>query len=59
MQGKDILFPHKPGEYRVIGKKRHIKVGSHSWLPNRRKETFKPVEGRKVSLMDRWILQKD
>jgi len=36
-----------------------MNVGSHSRLPDRRKEGLEAVKGRKVSLVDRWILQKD
>jgi len=56
VEGKHIVYPPKPGEHRVIGKKRHINVGSHTRLPTRGKEGLDTIEGRKVSLVDRWIL---
>jgi len=36
-----------------------MKLGSHAWLPNRAKEGLETIERGKVSLVDRWILQKD
>jgi len=36
-----------------------MNVGSHAWLPNRGKEGLGTIKGRKVSLIDRWILQKN
>jgi len=30
---KDIMLPGKLGEHRVVGKKRHMHEGSHTWLP--------------------------
>ena len=59
VEGENIVHPLKPGEHREIGKKRHMNVGSHAWLPNRRKEGLETIKGRKVSLVDRWILQKN
>jgi len=56
VQGEDIVYPVKPGEHRVVGKKRHMKVGSHAWLPNRGREGLETIKGRKVSLVDRRIL---
>jgi len=59
IEGEDIIYPLKPGEHRVVGKKRPMNVGSHSWLPDWWKEGLETIKGRKVSLVDRWILQKD
>jgi len=59
IEGEDIIYLFKPGEHRVVGKKRHMNVGSHSRLSDRRKEGLEAIKGRKVSLVDRWILQKD
>ena len=59
VEGENIVHPLKPGEHRVVGKKRHMNVGSHMWLPNRGKDGLETIKGRKVSLVDRWILQKD
>jgi len=59
VEGENIIHPLKPGEHRVVGKKRHMNVGGHTWLPNRGKEGLKTIKGVKVSLVDRWILQKD
>ena len=56
IEGENIVHPFEPGEHRVIGKKRHMKVGSHSWLPSRRKERLETIKGRKVSLVYRWVL---
>jgi len=56
VEGEHIVHLLKPGEHRVIGKKRHVNVGSHSRLPNRGKEGLETIEGRKVSLVDRWVL---
>jgi len=36
-----------------------MNVGSHTWLPNWGKEGLETAKRRKVSLVDRWILQKD
>jgi len=59
VERENILHPLEPGEHRVVGKKRHMKVGCHSWLPDWGKEGLETIKGRKVSLVDRWILQKD
>jgi len=59
IEGKDIIHPFKPGEHCVVGKKRYMNVGSHSWLPDGWKEGLETIKGRKVSLVDRWILHKD
>jgi len=59
VEGEHIVHPLKLGEHCVVGKQRHMKVGSHSWLANRGKERFKTMEGGKVSLVYRRILQKD
>jgi len=59
VEGEDVIHPLELGEHRVIGKKRHMNVGSHTWLPNRGKEGLETIERGKVSLVDRWILQKD
>jgi len=59
VKGEDIVYPLEPQEHRIVGKKIHMNVGSHTWLPNRGKEGLETVKGRKVSLVDRWILQKD
>ena len=34
IEGEDIVYPLKPGEHRGVGKKKHMNVGSHSWLPD-------------------------
>jgi len=59
VEGEDIIYPLKPGEHCVVGNKRHMNVGSHSWLPNRWKEGLETIKGRKVSLVDRGVLQKN
>jgi len=59
VKGKNIIYPLKPGEHGVVGKTRHMNVGSPTWLPSRRKEGIETVKGWNVSLVDRWILQKD
>jgi len=59
IKGEDVGYPFKLGEHRVVGKKRHMDVGSHTWLPNRGKKGLEPTKERKVRLVDRWILQKD
>jgi len=59
VEGQNIVHPLKPREHRVIGKKRHMNVGCHAWLPNRREKGLETIKGGKVSLVDRWILQKD
>ena len=59
VEGEDVVYPIKPGKHCVVGKKRHMKVGGHAWLPNPGKNRLKTIKGRKVSLIDRWILQKD
>ena len=59
VEGENIIHPLKPGEHRVVGKKRLMNIGGHAWLPNRGKEGLETIEGGKVSLVDRWILQKD
>ena len=59
IKGKDIVYPLKPGEHGVVGEKRHMDVCSYMWLPKGWKERFETIKGRKVSLVDRWILQKD
>ena len=38
IEGEDVVHPFKPGEHRIVGKKEHMNVGSHSWLPNQWKE---------------------
>ena len=53
IEGKDIVYPLKPGEHRVVGKKGHMNVGSDTWLPNRGKKGLETSKGRKVSLVDR------
>jgi len=53
VEGENIVHPLKPGKHREIGKKRHMNVGSHSWLPTRGKEGLETIKGRKVSLVDR------
>jgi len=53
IEGEDIIYPHNPEEHRVVGKKRHINLGSHTWLPNQGKEGLETIKGRKVSLVDR------
>jgi len=30
VKGENIVYPLKPGEHGVVGKKRHVKVGSHT-----------------------------
>ena len=57
VKGENIIYPLKPGEHPVIGKKSIINVGSHAWLPTPGKEELETIKGRKVSLVDRWILQ--
>jgi len=59
VERENIIHPFEPGEHRVVGKKRHMNVGCHSWLPNWGKEGLETVKGGKVSLIDRWFLQKD
>jgi len=59
VEGEDVVHPFKLGEHRVVGKTKHMNVDSHTWLPNRGKEGLETIKGRKVSLDDRWILQKD
>ena len=56
IKGEDVVHPLKVRKHRVVGKKRHMKVGSHAWLPNRRKKGLETTEGGKLSLVDRWIL---
>jgi len=47
VKGKNIVHRLKPGEHRVVGKKGHMNVGGHAWLPNRGKKDLKPLkEGR-------------
>ena len=59
VERENVIHPLEPGEHRVIGKKRHMNVGCHTWLPNWGKEGLETIKGRKVSLVDRWVLQKD
>jgi len=59
VEGENIVHPLKPGEHPVVGKKSHMNGGGHAWLPNRGKEGLKSIKGGNVSLVDRWILQKD
>ena len=59
VERKNIVHPLKPGEHRVTGKKRHMNVGCHSWLPNRGKKGPKTIKRRKVSLVNRRLLQKN
>jgi len=59
VKGENILLPIKPGEHRVVGKKRHMNVGSHAWFLNRGKKGLKNIKRGKVSFVDRWILQQD
>ena len=59
IKGEDIIYPLEPGEHRVVGKKEHMNVGSHAWLPSLGKEGLETIKGRKVSLVDGGILQKD
>ena len=59
IKGKDVVYPLKLGKHHVVGKKTHMNVGSHTWLPNRGKKGLETTKGRKASLVDRWILQKD
>ena len=59
VEGDNIVHSLKPGKHRVVGKKRHMDVGGHSWLPNGGEEGLKAIKGRKVSLVDRWILQNN
>jgi len=59
VEGEDIIHPLELGEHRVVGKKRHMNVGSHAWLPNRGKEGLETIERGKVRLVNRWILQKN
>jgi len=59
VERENIIHPLEPGEHRVVGKKRHMNVGCQTWLPDRGKKGLETIKGRKVSLVDRWILQKD
>jgi len=59
VEGEDVIHPLELGEHRVIGKKRNMNLGSHAWLPHRGKEGLETIERGKVSLVNRWILQKD
>jgi len=59
VQGEDVVKPLKPREHREVGKKKHMNLGSHTWLPNRGKERLKTIKGGEVGLVNRWILQKD
>ena len=56
VEGENIVHPFELGEHRVVGKKRQVNVGTHAWLPNPGKKRFKTIKGRKVSIVDRWIL---
>jgi len=44
MQSKDIVNPPNPGEQHVIGKKRYMNIGSHTWLPNRGQKGLETIE---------------
>jgi len=59
VEGENIVHSLKPGEHCVLGKKRHMNVGCHAWLPNWGKKGLEIIKGRKVGLINRWILQKD
>jgi len=59
VEGENIVRPLKPGEHRIIGKKRYMNVGGHAWLPNRGEKGLKTVKRGKVGLIDRRILQED
>ena len=59
VERENIIHPLEPGEHHVVAKKRHMNVGCHWWLPNWVKEGLETIKGRKVSLVDGWILQKD
>jgi len=56
VEGKDIVHFLERGEHRVVGKKRHMNVGSHSGLPTRGKKGLKTIEGREASLIEWWVL---
>jgi len=56
IEGKDVVDPFEPWEYRIGGKERHVNIGRHTGLPNRGKECLKVVEEGKVSLADRRLL---
>jgi len=38
VEGEDVIHPLEFGEHCVVGKKGHMNVGSHTWLPNRAKK---------------------
>ena len=59
VEGENIIHPLKPGEHRITGKKGRMNLGSHSWLPNRGKKGLETIKSRKVSLINRGILQKN
>jgi len=59
VEGENVVHPLEPGEHCVIGKKRHMNVCCHSWLPNRGKKGLKTIKGRKVSLVDRRVLKEN
>jgi len=44
VEGKDVSFPLKPWKHRVIGKKRHMNVGSDTWLPKWGKKGLKTIK---------------
>jgi len=56
VEGEDTVHSPKPGEHCVTGQKRHMNVGSHSWLSTGGKEGLKTIKGRKVSLVDGRVL---
>ena len=56
---ENVIYTLEPGEHRVVGKKGYMNVGCHSWLPDWGKAGLETIKGRKVSPVDRWILQED
>jgi len=56
IEGKAVVHPFEPLEYRIEGKKRPMNIGRHSRGSNRRKKGLKGVAGGKVSLADMRLL---
>jgi len=59
VEGEDVIHTLEFREYRIGGKKRHMNVGCHPWLPNRGQNGLKAIEGGKVRLAHRRFLKKN
>jgi len=59
IEGEDVIHLFEPWGHRKGSKERHMNIGHNTRLSDRGEQRLKAVEGRKLSLVNRGVLEEN